>query len=88
MATSKKMHEAYASGKEMTDRIVKLGGRCMEQLVDKQCALFMERWLLPNGVGLMVIYSPMYREVFIEAAPKIGTWDATDAALAAAAAIP
>lgn len=85
MATSKKMLEAYASGKELTDRIIALEGRCMEQLVDKSCALFMERWLLPNGVGLMVIYSPMYREVFVEVAPKNGTWEATDAALAAAA---
>ncbi len=86
MATKKQMTEAYASGKELLDRLPE-GSRCMEQVIDRSCALFFERWLLPNGVGVVVMYAPTYRELFVECAPRTNSWEATEAAIAAAAAL-
>jgi hypothetical protein len=85
MPVSKKRLEAYASGKQLTDRIAKLGGRCMEQVIDKQCDLFFERWMFPNGVSVVAMYSPDFREVFIEATSGRNSWEATDLALRDAA---
>lgn len=80
--SNKQRDAAYASGKELIDRLRALDARCMEQVVDRSCWLFMERWLLPNGVGLMVIYNHQYREVFSQVAPFTGEWADTDAELA------
>jgi hypothetical protein len=87
MSAKTKHAAAMASGKEITDRIIARGGRCMEQVIDREFAIYAERWLLPNGVGLIAYYGPDYREVFVEAAPHTNSWAATEAALDAAAKI-
>lgn len=80
-----KHRRAQASGRELTDRIRNLGGRCMEQIIDDDFAIYCERWILPNGVGVIAYYSQDYREVFIAATPDENTWAATEAVLAKAA---
>lgn len=75
---------AQTYGHELTERIIALGGRCMEQVIDREHAIYAERWLFPNGVGVIAYYSPKYREVFIQSTREI-SWTATDAALAKAA---
>lgn len=76
--------KAYASGKEITSRIIALGGRCQEQVIDDEFHIFFERWLFPNGVGVVALYGPDYREAFVQVAPKTNSWTDTDAALKAA----
>jgi len=76
----KKMREAFVYGRPLIDRLVDRGARCMEQVIDKQYALFFERWLFPNGRSVVVMYSPTFREVFIQPKQSV-TWQETDAAL-------
>lgn len=80
-----KLRKAMQFGQELVGEIIQRGGRCMEQVIDREYALYFERWLLPNGVSVVAVYNDSYREVFIEATPRQNSWDATRAALDAAA---
>lgn len=85
MKKQTKLQKGCESIRPIVEKVMKHGARCMEQLTDKQFGLVMERWLLSNGVSVLVYGGPTYRELFIEAAPFTNSWDALDAALLAAA---
>lgn len=87
MASKEAHKRAHANGKRFTDRVVAVGGRCMEQVIDRTYVLYFERWLLPNGVAVVVMYGEQYGEIFIQAAPFRNDWDATEGALNDAAAL-
>lgn len=80
-----KLKAAWANGRPMIERVIERGGRCKEQVRDRESALYFERWLLPNGVSVVIEYNETYREMFIEAAPHTGDWDSLEAALNTAA---
>jgi len=84
MAISSTRREAYSQGKRLSDMLRVHEARCMEQVIDQEHDLFFERWLLPNGVGVVLMYSPSYGEIFIQGAPKTNSWEATETALKAA----
>lgn len=83
--TKNRLKAAWSNGRPLIERIIARGGRCMEQVRDGESPLYFERWLLPNGVSVVIEYNETYREMFIEAAPRNGTWEALDAALDRAA---
>lgn len=85
--TTKNHQLAQARGHHFVERIINVGGHCMEQVIDRKSAVYFERWLLPNGVSVVVMYGPIYGELFIESAPFQSSWTALEQALAAAAAL-
>lgn len=80
-----KVQKAYEYARPLIDTMLAREARRMERLTDKQFGIVAERWLLPNGVSVMIYASRTYREMFIEATPGVNSWDATWAALDAAA---
>jgi hypothetical protein len=66
-AKTTKTAAATVAGKPLIDAIHDRGARSMEQVIDRRFGLIFERWLLPNGTGLVSLLAPEYREVFDDA---------------------
>ncbi len=62
-------------------KLRELEARCMEQTLDA-AGIVWERWLLPNGVSVVVMGTPHWRDCFMPTAPFTADWAPTLAGLA------
>jgi hypothetical protein len=69
-----KTQEALKPG---LDAIIAAGGRCMEQVLDRENGIVVERWVFSNGRSVIAYGTPLWREFFEIIAPESNTWEAT-----------
>lgn len=78
------LEEAQAGIRPAVEKVIALGGRCMEQTCDR-AGIVWERWLLPNGSSVILFGTPHWRDVFVSVAPRASLWTQTLEALDIAA---
>ena len=62
---NKRIQEAYARRKQVFVELLELGATCMECTEDK-AGIVWERFMLPNGIPVVVVSTPHWWNIFTE----------------------